>query len=183
MPELTPAQFAAAMALRDADFTNRHAAGVGEDKWEPDGVAANIWKRKAGVRSSGGVASPPPSRVGSTTNLSPTVTGLATPGTSGLISGLGVSGAGIPAGTKIQSVGPTNITLTQNASATGTPVLTFDPGADYVERVEFGVDLKLGSSAPPNIRPVDLGPNDQAAGNEARNRAIRMRDKLKGGGD
>jgi len=49
--------------------------------------------------------------------------------------------------------------------------------------VEFGVDLKLGSSAPPTIRSVGVGPDNQAANNVARNRAIRVRDRLAAGGD
>lgn len=47
----------------------------------------------------------------------------------------------------------------------------------------FGVDLKLGSSVPPVVRAVDKGPNNQLATNVARNRAIRVRDRLAAGGE
>lgn len=47
-----------------------------------------------------------------------------------------------------------------------------------VNQALFGVDLKLGSSTPPAIRQVEVGPDNTAATNVARNRAIRLRDRI-----
>lgn len=47
---------------------------------------------------------------------------------------------------------------------------------------EWGVNLKLADAVPPVIRVVASGPNTQSARNEARNQAIRVRDRLAGGG-
>lgn len=62
-----------------------------------------------------------------TTNASPTVTGLSSTAT--LTYGMGVIGTGIPAGTYITAIlGANSITLSANATATGTPSLTFQVG-------------------------------------------------------
>jgi hypothetical protein len=62
--------------------------------------------------------------MGNTTNGSPVITGL--PNTSTLITGLPVSGAGIPASATIASIdSPTQITLNMNATATAATTLTF----------------------------------------------------------
>lgn len=57
------------------------------------------------------------------------------------------------------------------------------PGTPDVVQVTFGVDLSLGAQ-PRAIREIEVGPDNTAAGNVARNRAIRHRDRLvmKGGG-
>jgi RHS repeat-associated protein len=60
---------------------------------------------------------------GTTTTGSPTVTGISS--MTGLTAGVLVSGTGIPTGTQILSVGPSNqITLTNNATATGSTTIT-----------------------------------------------------------
>lgn len=65
-------------------------------------------------------------KVGNTTVGTPTVTGLAD--TDDMWAGMDVEGANIPAGTTILSVdGPSQITLSQNATATGADTLRFFP--------------------------------------------------------
>lgn len=65
----------------------------------------------------------------STTNASPTVTGLTQAQCDLLQAGMGVSGTGISAGTTIVGINSLTgtITLSANATATGTPALTFFP--------------------------------------------------------
>lgn len=65
----------------------------------------------------------------STTNVSPTITGLTAAQAQTLAPGMGVSGTGITAGTNILAVNSSTgvITLTANATATGTVPLTFFP--------------------------------------------------------
>ena len=65
----------------------------------------------------------------STTNLSPTITGLTAAQAQTLVPGMGVSGTGIPAATNVLAVNSSTgtITLTANATATGTVPLTFFP--------------------------------------------------------
>lgn len=65
----------------------------------------------------------------STTNGSPTITGLTAAQAQTLAPGMGVSGTGITAGTNILAVNSSTgvITLTANATATGTVPLTFFP--------------------------------------------------------
>lgn len=84
-------------------------------------------------------------RTGSTTNTSPVVTGLSK--TSDLRRWMSVTGTGIPANTKINKVDSSSqITLTANATATGSPSLTFT-GSKRI------VDGALGA-APLNKHPV-----------------------------
>lgn len=62
-------------------------------------------------------------RAGTTTSGSPTVTGIPT---GGFMVGLAVSGTGIPGATTVSSVdSPTQLTLSANATASGSPSLTF----------------------------------------------------------
>lgn len=65
----------------------------------------------------------------STTNVSPTITGLTAAQAQTLVPGMGVSGTGIPAATNVLAVNSSTgtITLTANATATGTVPLTFFP--------------------------------------------------------
>lgn len=64
-----------------------------------------------------------------TTNLSPTITGLTAAQAQTLVPGMGVSGTGISAATNVLAVNSSTgvITLTANATATGTVPLTFFP--------------------------------------------------------
>lgn len=64
-----------------------------------------------------------------TTNLSPTITGLSAAQAQLLQPGMGVSGTGITGGTNILAVNASTgvVTLTANATATGTSALTFFP--------------------------------------------------------
>lgn len=66
---------------------------------------------------------------GNTTNASPTVTGLSQTQASLLVPGMGVSGTGISAATTILAVNSVTgtVTLSANATATGTPALSFFP--------------------------------------------------------
>src|SRR5205085_831508 len=69
--------------------------------------------------------------IGDTTNLSATVANVSS--IAGLFVGQHLSGAGIPAGTTISSVGTTTITLSQAATATATGVtLTTTPTFAFV---------------------------------------------------
>lgn len=65
----------------------------------------------------------------STTNVSPTITGLTAAQAQTLVPGMGVSGTGISAATNVLAVNSSTgtITLTANATATGTVPLTFFP--------------------------------------------------------
>ena len=70
--------------------------------------------------------------VGNTTNTSKVVTGLSS--TKKLFKWMNVSGTGIPAGTKIASIDDiSTITLTQAATVTGSPTLTFTGDLDSVD--------------------------------------------------
>ena len=64
-----------------------------------------------------------------TTNVSPTITGLTAAQAQTLVPGMGVSGTGISAATNVLAVNSSTgvITLTANATATGTVPLTFFP--------------------------------------------------------
>ncbi len=63
---------------------------------------------------------------GTTTNNNAAISGLAS--TAGLLFGMGVSGTGIPTGATIAAItSGTSITITSNATASGTPSLTFSP--------------------------------------------------------
>lgn len=66
---------------------------------------------------------------GNTTNASPTITGLTQSQVSLLQPGMGVSGTGIPAATTVLAVNSVTgtVTLSANATATGTPALSFFP--------------------------------------------------------
>ncbi len=61
-------------------------------------------------------------QTGSTTKNSPTVTGL---NTAGFFNGMSVTGPGIPAGTTILSFTSNSVTLSKNATATGSAPLNF----------------------------------------------------------
>lgn len=65
----------------------------------------------------------------STTNVSPTITGLTAAQAQTLVPGMGVSGTGISAATNVLAVNSSTgvVTLTANATATGTVPLTFFP--------------------------------------------------------
>jgi hypothetical protein len=78
---------------------------------------------------------------GSTTNASAVVTGISS--TAGLRAGDAVTGTGIPVSTTILSVNSsTQVTLSANATATGTPSLTFV--STKVEGTDYDVDYTGG---------------------------------------
>lgn len=63
-------------------------------------------------------------------------------------------------------------------SAVGSGNLAGYPGS--AAQVEWAVDLKAGSSSPPVLRVVGVGPDNQSASNVMRQRAINVRDKALG---
>lgn len=71
----------------------------------------------------------PPGRTGTTTNGSANITGLSS-ASGNLAVGMTVTGAGIPVGSTITAVATngTQITISANATASGTPALTFSSG-------------------------------------------------------
>jgi len=76
------------------------------------------------LASTTGIGAQAVTQTGTTTNASPTVTGLGS--TANLNVGQPVSGTGIPAGATILSIdSATQIHLSTNATASGTPSLTF----------------------------------------------------------
>lgn len=124
-----------AAAKVDADFTLSSAESAALQAARNAVVLAN----KAIIGSDSIV------RTGSTTNGSAVVAGLAK--TSDLRRWMSATGVGIPANTKIKKVDSSSqITLTANATATGSPSLTFTGG----KRI---VDGALGA-APLNKHPV-----------------------------
>lgn len=87
------------------------------------------------------VTGPSVSASGATTAASATVTLASTAAIAGAVT---VSGTGIPPGTLVKSVdSATEITLTKNATATGSPTLTF--GIEPVTLAEAKLHLKIDS--------------------------------------
>ncbi len=84
------------------------------------------------------VGAPTSIGTGTLTNGSPSVTGLSR--TVGLVVGSAISGTGIPANTTIQSInGTTSITISNNATATGSESLSVTTGVQtfYVDGVPY----------------------------------------------
>jgi len=86
------------------------------------------------------VSGPSVATVGTTTGGSPTVTGIAS--TTAISGALTVSGTGIPPGTMVKSVdSDTQITLTNDATESGSPTLTF--GIEAITLAEAKLHLKI----------------------------------------
>jgi hypothetical protein len=148
----------------DNSLTNDHNTG---DYW----LYAGLIDYNLSGKIDAGDSTPISTQNGTLTNGSTTVTGLLTampgkttsgsaavtlggPGTTGLFVGEPVSGNGIPSGTTIAAINSKNsITLSQNATATGGPNLSFD----YASGLYVG-EYVTGSGLPAGVQVASIGP-------------------------
>lgn len=84
---------------------------------------ANTYTKQRQFLSMVGTAALGSQTTGTTTSGSNQLTGLAS--TQGIASGMTITGTGIPGGTTVSSIVGTTVTMSANASATGTPTVTF----------------------------------------------------------
>lgn len=111
-------------------FDKSAAGGTATNKNVPDGVVY-----KTIVRS------------GNTTSGSAVITGLSQ--TSDLVAGMALSGANIPGNTTIVSVdSASQVTVSANATATGTDSLTFVPAGSNPDRLVFEMRWSTQDNAP-----------------------------------
>jgi hypothetical protein len=109
-------------ALRQGWITALHVDGFASGDDQPRGFQRTYANAMAIQPTS-------PATTGDTTNNSPTIANIPAGVISGISAGLFVTGPGIPAASRVVSVGPTSVTISANASATAAGVnLTFSTG-------------------------------------------------------